>query len=116
MSRGLRVPTDRFLFVLAVRLPSLVAPGPRLGLVVSRKVGNAVIRNRVKRLAREAFRRTYSLWPKDAEMVVVARRWEPGLGLEQVVAEWQSAHARVLSTLSRSRKRISVSPTGASEL
>ena len=29
----------------------------RLGLVVSRRVGNAVVRNRVKRLLREVFRR-----------------------------------------------------------
>ena len=32
-------------------------PGPRLGVAATRKMGNAVERNRAKRLAREIFRR-----------------------------------------------------------
>ena len=32
-------------------------PGPRLGMVVTRKVGSAVERNRIKRKIREAFRK-----------------------------------------------------------
>jgi ribonuclease P protein component len=34
-----------------------VGPSARLGLAVSRRVGNAVVRNRIKRLAREEFRK-----------------------------------------------------------
>ena len=46
--------------------------GRRLGLRVSRKVGNAVVRNRVKRIVRELFRMHQNELPATCDLVVVA--------------------------------------------
>src|SRR5256885_8113737 len=51
----------------------------RLGLSVSRKVGGAVVRNRWKRLIREAFRLSRPQLPQGLDLIVIPRGVEPQL-------------------------------------
>jgi ribonuclease P protein component len=83
MARGRRVETKTFR--LFFRPTS--AGRSRLGLVVSRKVGNAVARNRIKRVLREYFRQERAKFPEGMDCVIAVRPQAPWIGLADVRAE-----------------------------
>jgi len=82
-----RVSTRHLLFLLAPRTGEDDGRPPRLGVVASRKVGNAVARNRAKRLVREAFRLNQEELPRGIDVVVIVRQGTQLLELRDVAAE-----------------------------
>ena len=90
---GVRRAGRHFVAVVAPSGPVPVA-GPRLGLAVSRRVGNAVARNRVKRRVREWFRREQESLPPSTDWVVIARAGAAELGAHQTARELSELASR----------------------
>jgi ribonuclease P protein component len=74
-----RSKANRYLVLYAFPREEGSDEGPRLGLSVSRRVGGAVDRTRVKRVLREAFWQEAERLPGDSDYVVVARPDAKGL-------------------------------------
>lgn len=74
MDGGRKFVSPAFILFAYPRAEGTEANGPRLGLVVSRKVGIAVERNHIKRCLRECFRSRIAGFPVgDIDLVVLAR-------------------------------------------
>jgi ribonuclease P protein component len=76
-------------------------PACRIGLTVSRKIGSAVRRNRVKRMLREVFRYNRRTLEPPLDLVVLAR---PGIH-ERTVAELEAEFAGRFVELARKWSR-----------
>jgi ribonuclease P protein component len=89
--QGKRLRTPRLLVMVQ---PSK-GPSNRFGLTVSRKVGNAVTRNRVKRWLREAIRRNHHQVDGPVDVVFIARREAADAGLAVLSEEVIDMFSRI---------------------
>ena len=72
----------------------LVRSGPgRVGLTVSRKVGIAVVRNRVKRLLRDILRHERALF-RGCDAVIIVKPEAAGLSREPLATDLRAAFER----------------------
>ncbi|MFC1889174.1 ribonuclease P protein component [Thermodesulfobacteriota bacterium] len=72
----------------------------RLGITASRKVGGAVVRNKVKRSIREVFRTNRNLLPPGGDVVVIARHNASEADYAQVRDELVTLFSRISDQVS----------------
>lgn len=94
--RGKHYAGDGVLVIRAIRND---VDHTRLGLSVSKKVGNAVVRNRWKRLIREAFRKQQIDIPRGMDIVVRPKRG--------AVADYGAVYSSLLNLCKRIDRKLS---------
>jgi ribonuclease P protein component len=80
---GTKLPSANFVVISARN----VRQESRLGITVSGKVGNSVVRNRIKRQVREFFRHRRAVLPPGTDFLVIARKGAAGLPAGAITSE-----------------------------
>lgn len=73
----------------------------RLGITVTRKVGGAITRNRVKRRLREIFRRNRTELTPHLDLVINAHRSIDSLDIRELEAEFLRTFSKLARTVER---------------
>lgn len=79
--QGKRVHTDSFIAIVL----NGTAQNNRIGITISKKVGNAVERNRIKRITREYFRHNKENISGPTDLNIIARKGLTTLSNRQII-------------------------------
>lgn len=80
-------------FVVAYRLNQFGRP--RLGITVTRKIGSAVVRNRIKRIVREYFRCNRHQIADNRDINVIAKKAAANVSTEQAFASLRHLFGKI---------------------
>ena len=89
--QGKKVYTDCFLALVSVG----EAHNNRIGITVSKKVGNAIERNRIKRIIREYFRHNKENIPGPKDINIIARKGLASLANRQIFEKLDKLFAKI---------------------
>lgn len=92
--RGKRIHCGAFIFQAA---PGELEVGPRIGIITSRKVGTAVVRNRARRIFRALFQRHHDALKFPLDIVIVVRSTYQ----RESFAQLESRFTRAISNINR---------------
>lgn len=70
----------------------------RLGITVSKRVGNAVIRNRIKRLVREFFRHSKMYFPDSCDFIFIAGKGASEINNHSLNQEFKTLQLKIVSS------------------
>jgi ribonuclease P protein component len=102
--------------LVVARIPPLASSAPepsRAGFVASKRVGGAVVRNRCKRVLREAYRRLRANVPDGLDLVFIVLPGFQALGAKDVHAELVRLFAAQERRLRRVTPNVELAAGGA---